>query len=111
MEEKENEEKGEEVGLKKEQDKENKAEKQEEDDEKEEKEEKVLHDRESKAEKEEKTTQDEANAPRAPRRPKTMQVKVTLLDDTLFECELEVRASFHFFIYHASYSILLVNAQ
>lgn len=46
----------------------------------------------SKGEKEEKTPEEEVKAPRAPRRPKNMQIKVTLLDDTLFECELEVRA-------------------
>ncbi|XP_044191865.1 protein 4.1 isoform X1 [Thunnus albacares] len=46
----------------------------------------------SKGEKEEKTTEEEAKAPRAPRRPKTMQIKVTLLDDTLYECELDKHA-------------------
>uniref|UniRef100_A0A8P4K7Y9 Protein 4.1 n=1 Tax=Dicentrarchus labrax TaxID=13489 RepID=A0A8P4K7Y9_DICLA len=45
----------------------------------------------SKGEKE-KTTEEEAKAPRAPRRPKTMQIKVTLLDDTLYECELDKHA-------------------
>lgn len=45
---------------------------------------------EDKGEKE-KMTEEEAKAPRAPRRPKTMQIKVTLLDDTLFECQLDVR--------------------
>ncbi|CAN9504187.1 unnamed protein product [Ophioblennius macclurei] len=44
-----------------------------------------------KEEKEEKTAE-EPKAPRAPRRPKTMQIKVTLLDDTLFECELDKHA-------------------
>lgn len=39
----------------------------------------------------EKTTEEEAKTPRAPRRPKTLQIKVTLLDDALFECELDVR--------------------
>ncbi|KAM9824819.1 protein 4.1 [Neosynchiropus ocellatus] len=34
----------------------------------------------------------EAKAPTAPRRPKTIQIKVTLLDNTLYECELEKRA-------------------
>ncbi|XP_047460580.1 protein 4.1 isoform X12 [Mugil cephalus] len=42
-----------------------------------------------KEEKEEKTSEEEAKAPRASRRSKTMQIKVTLLDDTLFECELD----------------------
>ncbi|XP_008419779.2 protein 4.1 isoform X5 [Poecilia reticulata] len=37
----------------------------------------------------EKTTEEEAKTPRAPRRPKTLQIKVTLLDDALFECELD----------------------
>lgn len=58
----------------------------------------------SKEEKEEKSTREEAKTPRAPRRPKTMQIKVTLLDDTLYECELDVRAffNFNFFIRHAT---------
>ncbi|KAM6974921.1 protein 4.1 isoform 2-T2 [Tautogolabrus adspersus] len=46
----------------------------------------------SKGEKEEKVTEEEAKAPRAPRRPKTMQIKVTLLDDAQFECELDKHA-------------------
>ncbi|XP_061122956.1 protein 4.1 isoform X5 [Syngnathus typhle] len=33
-----------------------------------------------------------SKSPKAPRRPKTMQVKVTLLDDTLYECELDKHA-------------------
>lgn len=37
-------------------------------------------------------TEDEAKVPRAQRRPKTLQIKVTLLDNTFFECELDVRA-------------------
>ncbi|XP_077446223.1 protein 4.1 isoform X9 [Stigmatopora argus] len=40
-------------------------------------------------EKEEMATEEESKTPKAPRRPKTMQIKVTLLDDTLFECELD----------------------
>uniref|UniRef100_A0A8D3CEU7 Protein 4.1 n=1 Tax=Scophthalmus maximus TaxID=52904 RepID=A0A8D3CEU7_SCOMX len=47
----------------------------------------------SKVEKEEKTTEEEAKAPRAPRRAKTMDIKVTLLDDTLYECELDKHAT------------------
>ncbi|XP_062266284.1 protein 4.1 isoform X2 [Platichthys flesus] len=47
----------------------------------------------SKGENEEKTTEEEAKAPRAPRRPKTMQIKITLLDDTLYECELDKHAT------------------
>ncbi|KAF3707826.1 Protein 4.1 [Channa argus] len=43
----------------------------------------------SKDEKEEKTTEEEAKAPRAPRRPKTMQIQVTLLDEAVYECELD----------------------
>ncbi|XP_017286170.1 protein 4.1 isoform X1 [Kryptolebias marmoratus] len=45
-----------------------------------------------KEENEEKAAEEEAKAPRAPRRPKTMQIKVTLLDDTLYECELDKHA-------------------
>ncbi|XP_054877947.1 protein 4.1 isoform X9 [Poeciliopsis prolifica] len=41
---------------------------------------------------EEKTTEEEAKTPRAPRRPKTLQIKVTLLDDALLECELDKHA-------------------
>ncbi|XP_076610502.1 protein 4.1 isoform X3 [Chaetodon auriga] len=46
----------------------------------------------SKGEKVEKMTEEEAKAPRAPRRPKTMQIKVSLLDNTLYECELDKHA-------------------
>uniref|UniRef100_A0A671WCL2 Protein 4.1 n=1 Tax=Sparus aurata TaxID=8175 RepID=A0A671WCL2_SPAAU len=46
----------------------------------------------SKGEKEEKLTEEKAKAPRGPRRPKTMQIKVTLLDNALFECELDKHA-------------------
>ncbi|XP_037329278.2 protein 4.1 isoform X6 [Pungitius pungitius] len=41
---------------------------------------------------EEKMTERETEAPRAPRRPKTMQIRVTLLDDALYECELDKHA-------------------
>lgn len=37
-------------------------------------------------------TEDEAKVPRVQRRPKTLQIKVTLLDNTFYECELDVRA-------------------
>lgn len=37
-------------------------------------------------------TEDEAKVPRAQRRPKALQIKVTLLDNTFYECELDVRA-------------------
>ncbi|XP_060948708.1 protein 4.1 [Limanda limanda] len=47
----------------------------------------------SKGENEEKATEEEAKAPRAPRRPKTMQIKITLLDDALYECELDKHAT------------------
>ncbi|XP_037650537.1 protein 4.1 isoform X13 [Sebastes umbrosus] len=47
---------------------------------------------EEEEEEEEKMTEEEAKAPRAPRRPKTMQIKVTLLDDALYECELDKHA-------------------
>ncbi|XP_039870468.1 protein 4.1 isoform X3 [Simochromis diagramma] len=46
----------------------------------------------SRGEKDEKTAEEEAKAPRAPRRPKSMQIKVTLLDDTQYECELDKHA-------------------
>ncbi|XP_061738179.1 protein 4.1 isoform X6 [Nerophis ophidion] len=46
----------------------------------------------SNGEKEEKATEEEPKTPKAPRRPKTMQIKVTLLDDTLYECELDKHA-------------------
>lgn len=48
-------------------------------------------------EEKEKTTE-EAKTPKAPRRPKTLQIKVTLLDDTLLECELDVSTIFLFFL-------------
>ncbi|KAA8586080.1 hypothetical protein FQN60_007649, partial [Etheostoma spectabile] len=38
----------------------------------------------------EKMAEDEAQAPRAPRQAKSMQITVTLLDDTLYQCELDV---------------------
>ncbi|KAM4539683.1 protein 4.1 isoform 7-T8 [Odontesthes bonariensis] len=38
------------------------------------------------------TTEKESKPSRAPRRPKTIQIKVTLLDDTLYECELDKHA-------------------
>ncbi|XP_077363253.1 protein 4.1 isoform X1 [Festucalex cinctus] len=46
----------------------------------------------SNGEKEEKAAEDESRTPKAQRRPKTMQIKVTLLDDTLYECELDKHA-------------------
>lgn len=52
---------------------------------------------EQKEEKTEKATEEEVKALRAPRRPKTLQIKVTLLDDTLYECELDVRAFLSFY--------------
>ncbi|XP_026202484.1 protein 4.1 [Anabas testudineus] len=57
-----------------------------------EKEEKEDPEEGSKEEKEERTAEGEAKAPRASRRPRTMQVKVTLLDDTVYECELQKHA-------------------
>ncbi|XP_029919709.1 protein 4.1 isoform X4 [Myripristis murdjan] len=44
-------------------------------------------------EKEEKTAEEEAKPPKVLRRPKIMQIKVTLLDDTVYECELEKHAN------------------
>ncbi|XP_034016535.1 protein 4.1 [Thalassophryne amazonica] len=41
---------------------------------------------------EEREKREDAKAVRAARRPKTIQIRVTLLDDTLFECELEKHA-------------------
>ncbi|XP_061886081.1 protein 4.1 isoform X12 [Entelurus aequoreus] len=46
----------------------------------------------SNGEKEEGATEEEPKTPKAPRRPKTMQIKVTLLDDALYECELDKHA-------------------
>lgn len=60
--------------------------------EEEEKREKSGPEGDSKEEEKEKVTEEEEKAPSAPRRPKTMQIKVTLLDNTLYECELDVRA-------------------
>ncbi|XP_031650918.1 protein 4.1 isoform X2 [Oncorhynchus kisutch] len=56
--------------------------------------EKEEEDPEGEGEKEgvEKTTEEDAQPPKPPRRPRIMQIKVTLLDDTLFECELEKHA-------------------
>ncbi|GAA6226725.1 protein 4.1-like isoform X2 [Lates japonicus] len=79
--EEDNKEKGEEAALEKEEDKEKEEERE------------SAPEGGSKGEKEEKTTEEEAKAPRAPRRPKTMQIKVTLLDDTLYECELDKHAT------------------
>ncbi|XP_037549035.1 protein 4.1 isoform X1 [Nematolebias whitei] len=45
-----------------------------------------------KEEKKETTAEDEAKPPRAPRRPKSLQIRVTLLDDALYECELDKHA-------------------
>lgn len=39
----------------------------------------------------EKKTEKKSEEAKGPKRPKTMQCKVTLLDDTQFECELDVR--------------------
>lgn len=41
--------------------------------------------------KKEKMTEEKVKSPRVPRQPKTLQIKVTLLDNTLYECELDVR--------------------
>ncbi|XP_072226916.1 protein 4.1 isoform X4 [Leuresthes tenuis] len=43
-------------------------------------------------EKKEMTTEKETKPSRTPRRPKTIQIKVTLLDDILYECELDKHA-------------------
>ncbi|XP_039675522.1 protein 4.1 isoform X8 [Perca fluviatilis] len=40
----------------------------------------------------EKMAEDEAKAPRAPRQAKSMQITVALLDDTLYQCELDKHA-------------------
>ena len=45
-------------------------------------------------EKNEMTTEKETKPSRTPRRPKTIQIKVTLLDGILYECELDVRTFF-----------------
>ena len=49
----------------------------------------------SKKDEEEKTAEEHAEAAKAPHRPRTMQIKVNLLDDALYECELDVRAWFY----------------
>lgn len=41
--------------------------------------------------KKDKMTEEKVKSPRVPRQPKTIQIKVTLLDNTLYECELDVR--------------------
>ncbi|XP_052325390.1 protein 4.1-like isoform X8 [Oncorhynchus keta] len=40
----------------------------------------------------EKIAEEDAQPPKPPRRPRIMQIKVTLLDDTLYECELDKHA-------------------
>ncbi|XP_064876249.1 protein 4.1-like isoform X6 [Oncorhynchus nerka] len=40
----------------------------------------------------EKIAEEDAQTPKPPRRPRIMQIKVTLLDDTLYECELDKHA-------------------
>lgn len=60
-----------------------------------EKEEELCPEGGNKGGKEEKTIQEEAKVPKALRRPKTMQIKVTLLDDALYDCELDVRTHTH----------------
>ncbi|XP_076158373.1 protein 4.1 isoform X3 [Alosa pseudoharengus] len=47
---------------------------------------------EAKGEKEKSAEEDEVKPAKAPRRPRIMQCKVTLLDDTLYECELDKHA-------------------
>ncbi|XP_008330068.1 protein 4.1 isoform X4 [Cynoglossus semilaevis] len=88
----------EEAAVEKELEKEKEKEGEEEEEEEKEKE-KAKEEKESvkeaddKEEKEEKATEEETKAPKAPRRPRTMQIKVTLLDDTLYECELNKHAT------------------
>ena len=65
----------------------------------------------SKGEKDEKLTDEKAKAPRGPRRPKTMQIKVTLLDNALFECELDVRSFAPFFFHSSRTSIMKIKFQ
>ncbi|KAF7653003.1 hypothetical protein LDENG_00088720, partial [Lucifuga dentata] len=84
-------EKGEEAVLEKE--KEKKEEEEEEEEEESGPEGGSKGEKEEKVTQEEKTTQEEeAKASKAPRQPKTMQITITLLDDTLYECELEKHA-------------------
>ncbi|XP_019119698.1 protein 4.1 isoform X3 [Larimichthys crocea] len=47
----------------------------------------------TKGEKEEQMTEEEVKAPRAPCQPKTMQIKVILLDNTEYKCELDKHAN------------------
>ncbi|XP_010781612.1 protein 4.1-like, partial [Notothenia coriiceps] len=49
----------------------------------------------SKKDEEEKTAEEHAEAAKAPHRPRTMQIKVNLLDDALYECELDKHAKGH----------------
>ncbi|XP_030002839.1 protein 4.1 isoform X3 [Sphaeramia orbicularis] len=77
-------EKGQEAELEKEEDKEKERE--------EEKEKEPGPEGGTTGDKDEKAAEEEVKTPRAPRRPKTMEIKVTLLDDTLYECELEKHA-------------------
>lgn len=93
VEKKEGEEEKEEAGKDKEEEKEGQKAETEKDEEKEEKnEEEPAPEDGSKNEVEEKSPEKEAKAPRAPRRPKNMEIKVTLLDDTTYELELDKHA-------------------
>ena len=67
--------------------------------EKEAKEEKEVAKEEAKKEKpaKEKKTEKKAEEAKGSKKQKTMQCKVTLLDDTQFECELDVRARYSVF--------------
>ncbi|KAK2829974.1 hypothetical protein Q5P01_017905 [Channa striata] len=78
-------EKGEEAALEKE-------EKEKEPDKEEKKEKESVPEGGSKEEEVEKTTEEEAKAPKAQRRPKTMQIQITLLDEAVYECELDKHA-------------------
>lgn len=40
-----------------------------------------------------KMTEEKVKSPKVPRQPKTIQIKVTLLDNTLYDCELDVRTT------------------
>lgn len=53
----------------------------------------------TKEQKKEKKAEKRVNALRAPRHPKTLQIKVTLLDNALYECELDVSPLLTLFVF------------
>lgn len=45
--------------------------------------------------KKDKLAEEKVKSPRTPRQPKSIQIRVSLLDNTLYECELDVRTHTH----------------